>query len=203
MIKSGGWKCPHCRMGSPRHWNVERHIWRLHQGLGEPVNEFGKTKDQCLIDMNPQFRYNTQNSQFSAFRHDQFKESRFSATHNHGIDNNSKRSWDFMDEITVPAKKILEFNKVLIELSKLNQQTNYYSPAISHQYPSHINLTSVGSMNIGYNSSSRSLAKETNDKRITEGEPILRQLHARAAVWYQSRNWSSPSGYLWEQYNTT
>jgi hypothetical protein len=178
------WNCPHCRMGSPRHWNVERHIWRLHQGLGEPVNEFGKTRQQCLTDINQQFRHKNQNGQrFAAFYHDKFRELRFSSTHNHGIDNN-KRWWSFMDDFIEPAKRTLEFNKVLAEL--LNQQAPYHSPSTFfhqyqpiHQYPSSI------SNPINSNS--------------TEAELILRQLHARAANWYQSKNWSSPSGYWWVQ----
>jgi hypothetical protein len=94
-------------MGSSRHWNVARHILRLHEGLGEPVNEFGKTKEQCQIDMNLPFIHNHQNAQkLAAFSHDQFKESRFSATRNCGIDNNNERWWDFMDRILEPVKKI-------------------------------------------------------------------------------------------------
>ncbi|HET7391499.1 MAG TPA: hypothetical protein VFJ51_11790 [Nitrososphaeraceae archaeon] len=99
-------------MGSPRHWNVERHILRLHGGLGEPVNEFGKTREQCQIDMNLQYGHNHQDThKLAAFRHDQYKESRFSATHNYGTDNNNKFRWDFMDDIIEPAKKNARIQK--------------------------------------------------------------------------------------------
>jgi hypothetical protein len=61
-------------MGSSRHWNVARHILTLHEGSGEPVNEFGKTKEQCQIDMNLPFIHNHQNAQkLAAFSHDQSK----------------------------------------------------------------------------------------------------------------------------------
>jgi hypothetical protein len=108
-----------------------------------------------------------------------------------------------MDRILEPVKKFLEFNKVRRELSMLNPQTSYHYPsAISYQYPSHlstpISFSSVGSMNIGNNNASRSLTNETNDKRITEGEPFIRQVYDRAAAWYQLRDWSSPSEYWWE-----
>jgi hypothetical protein len=108
IIKGGGWNCPHCHMGSPRHWNVERHILRLHGGLGEPVNEFGKTREQCQMDMNLQFGYgNYHNSQkYPSFVPAQFKESRFSdGTLKDGMRNNNKSRWDFMDEVIEPAKK--------------------------------------------------------------------------------------------------
>jgi len=200
MVKNGGWNCPVCTMRSTRHWNVERHIGRLHEGLGEPVNESGKTKEQCQIDMNMQISHNNQNSQkLATFRQDRFKESRFSRTHNYGMDNNKR--WDFMDEIIEPVKKMLEFTKVLTELKsyqQLYQQNSYqYPSAISYQYPSHmsspINLSSVGSMNTGNNSKSLTNQSNSNNQGITREELIKIQLYTRAADWFQSRNWSSPS----------
>ena len=52
IAKLGGWNCPHCRMRSPRHWNVKRHISRVHGGFGEPTNEFGKTREEQQRQMN-------------------------------------------------------------------------------------------------------------------------------------------------------
>lgn len=208
MIKSRGWNCPYCRMGSPRHWNVARHILRLHQGLGEPVNEFGKTKEQSQFDMNLQFSHNHQNTQkLVAFRHDQFKESGSSATRNYRMDNNNKRWWDYIDGILEPVKKFLEFHKVFTELSMLNPQTSYHYPsAISYQYPSHlstpISFSSVGSMNIGNNSSNRILTNESNKKGISEVGEAGRELRAWTAKWLESRSRSSQSAHWWEQ-NTT
>jgi hypothetical protein len=177
----------------------------LHEGLGEPVKEFGKTREQCQIDMSLQYGHNHQNThKLAAFRHDQYKESRFSPTHNYGTDNNNKFRWDFMDDII--EKKMLEFTKVLGELAMSNQRPShyyYYPSAIPYQYPlrlsTPINLNNLGSMNIGNNSVSTSLTNESNNKRITERESFILQVLARAAAWFLSRNWSSPSGYWWEQ----
>ena len=33
------WNCPKCEMSSTRHYNVERHILRMHNGIGEAVND--------------------------------------------------------------------------------------------------------------------------------------------------------------------
>ena len=52
IVKLGGWNCPHCSMRSPRHWNVRRHISRVHDGFGEPTNEFGKTREEQQRQMN-------------------------------------------------------------------------------------------------------------------------------------------------------
>jgi hypothetical protein len=33
------WHCPSCSQDSSRHWNLEMHIKRKHNGIGEPINE--------------------------------------------------------------------------------------------------------------------------------------------------------------------
>ena len=33
------WNCSNCQMSSSRHYNVKRHILRMHDGMGEPVND--------------------------------------------------------------------------------------------------------------------------------------------------------------------
>jgi hypothetical protein len=35
------WRCPHCSQTSSRHWNLEVHIKRWHQGIGRPIREDG------------------------------------------------------------------------------------------------------------------------------------------------------------------
>jgi hypothetical protein len=102
------------------------------------------------------------------------------------------------------SKKMLKFTKMLKELKLYQQNSYHYVSAISYQYPSRmsspINLSSVGSMNIGNNSVSKSLTNESNSNNqgITREELIKIQLYARATDWFQSRNWSSPYGYWWE-----
>lgn len=91
---------------------------------------------------------------------------------------------DFIDEGYRTGKKMLEFNQVLARLSTLSQQYSYHSPsAIAYGYPlllsTPMNRSNLRSMNIGNSSASRSLTNESNNnKRIAEGEPILKQLHA-------------------------
>jgi hypothetical protein len=31
------WHCPYCEMMSSRHWNVKRHLYAKHNGIGEPI----------------------------------------------------------------------------------------------------------------------------------------------------------------------
>src|SRR5919206_1634869 len=33
------WHCPHCSQDSSRKWNLKVHIIRLHNGIGEPLND--------------------------------------------------------------------------------------------------------------------------------------------------------------------
>ena len=212
IIKGGGWNCPHCYMGSPRHWNVRRHILRLHDGLGEPVNGFGKTREQCQMDMNLQFGHgNYHNSQkYSSFVPVQFKESRFSSsTPKDRMRNNNKLRWDFMDEIIEPAKKFLEFTRVLEELSMSNHRLSrycYYPSAISHQYPVYlsppISGSSIGSMNAINSSSTSNMTNKTIDNEITRTEVTKRQLFEHGVSSLQSII-SSPSVHWWEHNQRT
>ena len=107
--------------GSPRYWNVERHIWRLDGGLGEPVNEFGVLRKQCQIEMNLQYGHGYQNKdpQLAPLSHNQVKDFRASATDNYGMDNsnNNSKRWDFIDEAIEPVKKLLEFNRARTALN--------------------------------------------------------------------------------------
>ena len=211
IIKGGGWNCPHCSMVSPRHWNVRRHILRLHGGLGEPTNEFGKTREQCQMDMNLQFGHgNYYNSQkYSSSVPVQFKESRFSSsTLKDGMRNNNKSQWDFMDEIIEPAKKFLEFTRVLEELSMSNHRLSryyYYPSAISHQYPVYlsrpISSSRIGSMN-AINSSTSNMTNKTIDNEITRTEVTKRQLLEHGVSLLQSII-SSPSVHWWEHNQRT
>ncbi|HZC20534.1 MAG TPA: hypothetical protein VE223_02715 [Nitrososphaeraceae archaeon] len=170
-------------MGSPRYWNVERHIWRLHGGLGEPVNEFGKIRKQCQIEMNLQYGHGYQNTdpQLAPLSHNQVKDIRASATDNYGMDNsNNSKRWDFIDEAIEPVKKLLEFNQVLARLSTLSQQYSYHSPsAIAYEYPlllsTPMNRSNLRAMNIGNNSANRSFTNESNNnKRIAQGGTNLK-----------------------------
>lgn len=171
----GGWNCPHCNSNMSRHENAKRHIERYHGGIGKPVDEFGNTKSQSPYN-------NSLN---------QFKESRFDSTQKYGIHN--KQWWDFIDGILEPAKKLLEFNKVMAELSLLNQQFTSYSPSI-YQYPRYLsnpmNINSVGSLNID-SSNNGSNSQESIQLKVMKG-----QLYARGADLlesYLSRNRSKTS----------
>jgi|GEM_PF-4187081 len=188
IVKVGGWNCPHCRMVSPRHWNVSRHILRVHDGLGEPTNEFGKTrKEQHRTNTNLEFGYGNyyHDSQKSpSFLPVKFKESRVGggSTLKDGLPNNNNKSlWDFMDDFIEPVKKVLEFKRALDELAPSSQyySYHYYSPyAISHQYPqsrlhlsSPINFSSAGSMAVGQRESTHnSIGEDENNMDFDVGD---------------------------------
>ena len=105
------------------------------------------TRQQRQMNINLQFghgNYCYHNSQKSpSFAPVKFKESKVSGgTLKDGMrnnnNNNNKLRWDFIDDFIEPAKKALEFTRVLNELKPSNQYYSYhYSPyAISHhQYP--------------------------------------------------------------------
>jgi hypothetical protein len=133
-------------MGSPRHWNVRRHILRSHGGLGEPTNEFGKTREeqQRLMNINLQFGHgnyyhNSQKSPSFPFKSSvgggSTLKDRLPNYNNNN--NNNKLRWDFMDDFIEPVKKTVEFKRDLAELIPSNQyySYHYYPYAISHQDP--------------------------------------------------------------------
>lgn len=35
------WYCPHCSQTSSRNWNLKKHIERKHQGVEQPIREYG------------------------------------------------------------------------------------------------------------------------------------------------------------------
>jgi hypothetical protein len=204
IVNGGGWNCPHCSMGSTRHWNVERHIFRLHGGLGEPINGSGKTRKQSKADMNLQFRhgYYDNTNKWPPFLPVQFKEHRFhGGTLKDGMrnDNHNKSQWDFMDKIIEPVKKALEFTKMLQELSISNQRLShyYYPSAISHQYLS--SLISDGSSIGSVNPINNSMTKKIIDNEITRAEVTKRQLLEYGASILQSIISSRPVH--WWEYN--
>ncbi|HZI70137.1 MAG TPA: hypothetical protein VFD60_03145 [Nitrososphaeraceae archaeon] len=171
----GGWNCPHCPIRSSRHWNAKRHIERYHGGIGEPVHEYSKMKPQSCY-------YNSPN---------QFKEPRFGSIQKHGM--HDRQWWDFIDDILEPAKKLLEFNKVMAELSMPNQQFTS-PPSPIYQYPRYLsnpmNINSVGSLNID-SSNNDSNSQESIQLKVMKG-----QLYARGVDLlesYLSRNRSKTS----------
>ena len=162
------------------------------------------------MDMNLQFGHgNYHNSQkYSSFVPVQFKESRFSSsTLKDGMRNNKSR-WDSMDEIIEPAKKFLEFTRVLEELSISNHRVSryYYPSAISHQYPVYlspsISGSSIGSMNAVNSSSSSYMTNKTIDNESTRTEVTKRQLFEHGVSLLQSII-SSPSVHWWEHNQRT
>jgi hypothetical protein len=215
IVNGGGWNCPHCGMRSTRHWNVERHIFRSHGGLGEPINGFGKTREQFKTDTNLQFRhgYYYNSHKWPPFLPVQLKEHGFhGGTLKDGMrndndnDNDNKSQWDFMDKIIQPVKKALEFTRMLEELSLSNQRlSHYYYPSpISHQYPVYLSSLISGRSNIGSanpinNNSTSSMTKKIIDNEITGAEVTKRQLVEYGARLLQSIISSRPIH--WWEYN--
>jgi hypothetical protein len=116
-------------MGSPRHWNVRRHILRSHGGLGEPTNEFGKTREeqQRLMNINLQFGHgnyyhNSQKSPSFPFKSSVGGGSTLKDrlpnynNNNNNNNNNNKLRWDFMDDFIEPVKKRSNSKEILLNL---------------------------------------------------------------------------------------
>jgi hypothetical protein len=113
---------------------MERHIWRYHGGLGQPIDGFGNTRRQLYqMKMNRKFGYNYNNIQYKRRPFpSQFNKSNVSNAY--GTD--YKSNWDFMDDFIEPFKKLLEFQKVVGELVRSNQQSSYPLPyPVIYQYP--------------------------------------------------------------------
>jgi hypothetical protein len=145
-----GWNCPRCPYNQPRHWNVERHIWRHHDELGEPVDGFGNTRrQQYQMKTNRKFaqNYNNQHKPRSFPR--QFNKSNVSNARTYEMD--YKLSWDFMDDLSEPFKKLLDFTKVIAELARLNQHSYYPRPyPVNYQYPVYLQPLNYSHLVVGY-----------------------------------------------------
>ena len=97
------WDCPQCEMSSTRHYNVERHIRRMHSGIGEPMN-----------DRNAQY-HGEMNRHNLRFPLDPFHHSSLSLlTQKEKPD---QRFSDLLeDQFLQPLRKMAEFKNLLAEL---------------------------------------------------------------------------------------
>lgn len=111
------WTCPSCPMSSPRHWNVRRHICRMHDGIGEPNSSFmmqyhrnPNSKAQGFNYSRPPFHRSSSGSYSYSQHYTSTKEQR------------SKTLIQSMDEFMEPIKKLVEYINLLNQLRVLDQQ---------------------------------------------------------------------------------
>jgi hypothetical protein len=122
------WMCPRCRMSSTRHWNVRRHISRIHDGIGEPTSGFivrqydPKSTARGINYSWPTFHYSGRGSYFYTQDRTSAKEQR------------SKTLIQSMDEFIEPMKKLVEYQNILNQFVLALQQRPrtqfFYSPII-------------------------------------------------------------------------
>jgi hypothetical protein len=67
--KKEGWLCPHCPQRSNRHWNIQTHIKRKHDAIGQPMKAGSST-----------FNNNTNSSQFVSETMDYAKKDNYHST---------------------------------------------------------------------------------------------------------------------------
>ena len=136
------WNCPSCPMSSPRHWNVRRHISRIHDGIGEPNSNF-----MMQYDRNP-------NSKAQGFNHSRPTFHRrgsysYSQHYTSTKEQRSKTLIESMNEFMEPIKKLVEYKTLLNQLFVSGQQQRpgtqfFYSPIIpSPQFERYEQATSV------------------------------------------------------------
>jgi hypothetical protein len=107
------WNCPSCPMSSPRHWNVVRHISRIHDGIGEPTSDFmmrSNRNPNSIAESRSPFHRGGRGSYSYSQPYTSTKEQR------------SKTLIQSMDEFIEPIKKLVEYKNLLNQLSVLDQQ---------------------------------------------------------------------------------
>jgi hypothetical protein len=106
------WNCPGCAMSSNRHWNVRRHISRIHDGIGEPRSSFMMQDDRNPNSRTPGFNYTQL----------RFHRSGSSQDHTSTKEQRTKTLVQSMDEVIEPTRKLVEYTYLLNQLFVLNRQ---------------------------------------------------------------------------------
>jgi hypothetical protein len=112
-----GWNCPWFAMSSTRHWNVRRHISRIHDGVGHPTSNFMRQDDR-----NP-------NSIASGFNYSRSGRGSYSNSQDHisTKEQRTKTLLQSMDQFIEPMKKLVEFQNLLDQLFVSRQQHKHGS----------------------------------------------------------------------------
>src|SRR5206468_2771107 len=95
------WHCPKCPMSSARHWNVQRHIYRIHHGIDEPTSGFMRQYDRNPSSIARVFNYSRPHFHSRDSGSYSYSQDRTS-TKEHG----SKTLAESMDEFMEPMKKL-------------------------------------------------------------------------------------------------
>jgi hypothetical protein len=128
MGKKEGWLCPYCPQRSHRHWNIQTHIKRKHEAIGQPVKAGS-----------PTFNNNISSSQFVSGRMGYVKKDNYHNTSswnpNVGYYNNKPSSFsrlpqkeeesqntDPIDNMLPLIRKCNEFLREYVEFSNLSRR---------------------------------------------------------------------------------
>jgi hypothetical protein len=128
MGKKEGWLCPYCPQRSHRHWNIQTHIKRKHDAIGQPVKAGS-----------PTFNNNISSSQFVSGRMGYVKKDNYHNTSswnpNVGYYNNKPSSFsrlpqkeeesqntDPIDNMLPLIRKCNEFLREYVEFSNLSRR---------------------------------------------------------------------------------
>ena len=139
------WSCPRCPMSSTRHWNVRRHISRIHDGVGEPTSGFMMRQ----YDRNPNSTARGFNYSRPTFHRSGSASHFYSQDRTSTKEQGSKTLAESMEEFMEPMKKLLEYLNTLNQLFVSGQQQRpgtqfFYSPIIpSPQFERYEQATSV------------------------------------------------------------
>jgi hypothetical protein len=104
-------------MSSPRHWNVRRHISRVHDGRGEPTCSFMMQHDRDQNSIAAGFNYPRPAFHRSGSGSYFYTQGRTSTK-----DQGSKTLTQSMDELIEPVKKLIEYRNLLNQLCVVDQQ---------------------------------------------------------------------------------
>jgi len=95
------WDCPHCeRKSSSRHWNVKRHLYTKHDGIGEPIcNDTNSSSHKLNVKAFNSFKT------YYAYRNDL-----------NPIPKSFHKRDNFAEETLNFLRKMVEYKKLLAEL---------------------------------------------------------------------------------------
>ncbi len=122
--------CPYCTQTSSRKWNLEVHLQRRHQGMGEPV---GSGQVKFAYDWRPHYKADPRKERPKMASHysRRFDGAIFSYNDEMTTYKGGKR--DYLGDILETLHKVTEIKRLTKELSPQYQQPlSWFTPAMNH-----------------------------------------------------------------------
>jgi hypothetical protein len=158
MGKKEGWLCPHCPQRSHRHWNIQTHIKRKHDAIGQPVKAGSST-----------FNNNTSSGQFVSETMDYVKKDNYQNTPswnpNVGYYNNKPSSFSRLPQKEEESQNTDPIDNMLPLIRKCNEFLREYVEFrdLSRRLPSNPSQSPVMMANIPISSSLPSSLSNLNN----------------------------------------